>query len=381
VHFVVSDTGIGIASEKQAVIFQPFSQADNSTTRKYGGTGLGLSISSSLVAMMGGRVWVESEPGAGSHFHFVVHLQPVAAKSEAPVSLEILAGVRVLVIDDNDTNLRILNNMLLHWGMQPAIAQGGQEALALLKTAQRQSLSFPLFLTDVHMPGMDGFTLIEHIRQKFAVPPEIVMLTCARHHHDVERCRSLGVAAYLLKPVRRSELRGVLARVLSTECQPACAFPRSSDQSLESRALSILVAEDNAVNQRLILRLLEKRRHSVKLAANCREAVALIEQQAFDLVFMDIQMPEMDGLAATARIPELERASGSARHIPIIALTAHAMKGDQERFLASGMDGYLSKPLQPQDLDDVLAVYTASQPSSSAENLPGPRPVPHCAFS
>jgi two-component system, sensor histidine kinase and response regulator len=363
-HFVVSDTGIGIPPEKRAVIFQPFSQADNSTTRKYGGTGLGLSISSSLVALMGGRIWVESEPGVGSRFHFIVHLQPVAAKNEPPVPLEVLVGVRVLVVDDNDTNLRILNSMLLHWGMQPSIAHGGEEALALLETAQLQSLSFPLILTDVHMPGMDGFTLIEHIRQKFAVPSEIVMLTSARHRDDAERCRSLGVAAYLLKPIRQSELRAALAQVLSSESKIPCHLPLPPTRPLlaPARALSILVAEDNAVNQRLILRLLEKRGHSVKLAANGREAVAFLEQQTFDLVFMDIQMPEMDGLAATARIRELERASGSARHIPIIALTAHAMKGDQERFLASCMDGYLSKPLHPQALDEVLSTYSASGP-------------------
>ena len=380
VHFLVSDTGIGIPPEKQAAIFQPFSQADNSTTRKYGGTGLGLSISSSLVALMGGHIWVESQPGVGSRFHFIVHFQSAAAINQiaAPVSLDILNDVRVLVVDDNDTNLRILHDMLSHWGMQPSIAHGGEEALALLETARLQSPSLPLILTDVHMPGMDGFTLIERIREKFSIPSEIVMLTSARHREDAERCRSLGVAAYLLKPIRQAELRTALAHILSSESKIVCPLlpPPTRPLRASSRALSILVAEDNAVNQRLILRLLEKRGHCVKLAANGCEALTLLEQQTFDLVFMDIQMPEMDGLAATARIRELERASGSARHLPIIALTAHAMKGDQERFLASGMDGYLSKPLHPQALDGVLAAHLTSHPSSAAQNCPDPHPAP-----
>jgi len=382
-HFVVSDTGIGISPEKQGLIFQPFSQADSSTTRKYGGTGLGLSISTSLVELMGGRIWVESEPGVGSRFHFTVLLQPSATAMEAvlPISPENLRGVRVLVVDDNTTNLRILHDLLAHWEMQPVVAHSGEEALAVLERAHQQSNFFPLILVDLHMPGMDGFTLIERIRQHSPSPSEIVMLTSSRHRTDAERCRALGVAAYLLKPIRQSELREALGRVLSARNHPAAeaTTPSVSQETPASvQPLSILVAEDNAVNQRLIVRLLEKRGHSVKLAANGREALQFVEQESFDLVLMDIQMPEMDGLTATCRIRELEFTSSTGRHLPIIALTAHAMKGDQERFLAAGMDGYLSKPLHPKELDEILAAQITSRSHSSTDQpSPGPQAAPH----
>ena len=382
-HFVVSDTGVGIPPEKQRLIFQPFSQADSSTTRKYGGTGLGLSISTSLVELMGGGIWVESEPGAGSRFHFTVLLKPSTAKTEAipPASPESLRGVKVLVVDDNTTNLRILHDVLSRWEMQPAMAQSGEEALTALELARQQSVFFPLILVDLHMPGMDGFTLIERIRQHPPSPSEIVMLTSSRHRKDAERCRALGVAAYLLKPIRQSELREALARVLSARNHPAAdagALSPSQETAASVQPLSILVAEDNAVNQRLIVRLLEKRGHRVKLAANGLEALQFAEQESFDLVLMDIQMPEMDGLMATARIRERELASGNGHHLPIIALTAHAMKGDQERFLAAGMDGYLSKPLHPKELDEILAAQIASRSHSFTDQpSPDPQAAPH----
>jgi two-component system, sensor histidine kinase and response regulator len=381
VHFVVSDTGIGIPLDKQSAIFQPFSQADNSTTRKYGGTGLGLSISASLVALMGGRMWVESETGAGSRFHFTTHLKNASTNAcvTTTVSPTVLRGVRVLVVDDNDTNLRILRDMLSRWQMQPVLAHNGEEALSAIELAHQQSSSFPLILTDLHMPTMDGFTLIEHIRRRSLDPSAIVMLTSSRHRDTAERCQALGVSAYLLKPIRQLELRDALARVLGAQNSSAPQVARTSPPTipLADIHLSILVAEDNAVNQRLIFRLLEKRGHSVKLAANGREAVQFLEEQPFDLVFMDIQMPEMDGLTATAKIRERERTSRSGSHTPIIALTAHAMKGDEERFLASGMDGYLSKPLHPAALDEILTAQIAARSHSSSEQPLDAHPIPH----
>jgi two-component system sensor histidine kinase/response regulator len=354
-HFIVSDTGIGIPPEKQALVFQPFSQADSSTTRKFGGTGLGLSISASFIALMGGRIWVESKPGVGSDFHFTAKLKPSELRAVVPT--DHLRGVRVMVVDDNSTNLRILSDLLSRWQMLPLLASGGAEAIASLELAKKQSTLPRLILVDLHMPMMDGFSLIAHIRQHYSnAPAEIVMLTSSHHQDDAERCRLLGVAAYLLKPIRKAELRDALAQVLDTPAVQVCPLKPAVPNRIfaPTPSLSILVAEDNAVNQRLIARLLEKRGHRVKLACNGREALDFVQQESFDLVFMDIQMPEMDGITATAKIRELERATGSGPHIPIVALTAHAMKGDQERFLASGMDGYLSKPIRPQELDETI---------------------------
>jgi two-component system, sensor histidine kinase and response regulator len=371
-QFTVSDTGIGIPPEKQRSIFEPFSQADNSTSRKYGGTGLGLTISARLIKLMGGSIWVESEPGEGSSFHFTALLNPASATATpvAAPSVESLRGVRVLVVDDNATNLRILQEMLLRWNMNPCLANGPDEALAALQSARRNSTPFRLILMDKHMPVMDGFALIEVIRRRsLASISTMVMLTSARHRGDADRCIELGVAAYLLKPIRFAELRDALASVLgqrgkpsSQTAEPVPANPGSASE----QSLAILVAEDNAVNQKLIIRMLEKRGHRVKLGSNGREALRLFESEPFDLVLMDIQMPEMDGLAATGKIRELEHASGPGRHIPIIALTAHAMKGDQERFLAAGMDGYLSKPIRPNELDELLSSQLDSRAGSGA---------------
>jgi two-component system, sensor histidine kinase and response regulator len=366
-HFIVSDTGIGIAQEKQGLIFQPFSQADSSTTRKYGGTGLGLTICARLVELMGGRIWLDSELGSGSRFHFVVSVKRSHAVAQPfpSVSIESLRGVRVLVVDDNATNLRILQEMLSRWGMQPSLARSGEEALAVLK----QSSPFRLLLSDVHMPNMDGFMLIERVREEFAsTPMSIVMLTSAHQQGHAERCQALEVAGYLLKPIRQSELRETLARVLGTQR----GHVGSSDAPIAPKPgaavhpLSILVAEDNQVNQRLIRRLLEKRGHNAKIACNGLEAIELYQRESFDLALMDVQMPEMDGMTATTKIRELEQANGNSRHLPIVALTAHAMKGDQERFLAAGMDGYLSKPLQPAQLDKVLSAYASTRKGNPA---------------
>ncbi|HET8924490.1 MAG TPA: response regulator [Candidatus Acidoferrum sp.] len=359
-HFIVSDTGIGIPSEKQKHIFDPFSQADSSTTRKYGGTGLGLSISAHLVEMMRGRMWVESEIGRGTQFHFTVRLgvtdsRPVEVGTASPP--EILRGTRVLVVDDNRTNRRILEGMLKRWEMRSTSAASGDEALAQLSSAHQAGDPYALILTDMHMPKMDGFRLIEQIRQRSELSTAIIMmLTSAGHRGDAARCNELGVAAYLLKPIRQSELREAIARALGAVQQKG-AIPLITRYSLQdardpSAILRVLLAEDNAVNQRLAARLLEKRGHRVTVTANGREALDALEKGAYDLVLMDLQMPEMDGFQTTAAIREREKDNGT--HLHVVALTAHAMKGDRERCLAAGMDGYLSKPIRPTELDELL---------------------------
>jgi signal transduction histidine kinase/CheY-like chemotaxis protein len=372
-HFTVADTGIGIPGEKQESIFEPFTQADTSTTRKYGGTGLGLTISTRLVKMMGGRIWVTSQVGRGSDFHFTTKLRVANSKSIeigtiAPA--EILSGVKVVVVDDNRTNRRILEGMLKRWEMRATSVESGEEALAQLELAREAGDPYGLVLTDMHMPGMDGFTLVERIRQK----PEpstatIMMLTSAGHRGDAARCQALGVSAYLLKPIRQSELREAIARVLGAREQKG-AIPLITRYSLHDAReplskLRILIAEDNLVNQRLATRLLEKRGHYVVLAGNGREAVTAFEKEGFDLVLMDLQMPEMDGFEATAAIRKKEKRTGN--HVPIAALTAHAMKGDREKFLAGGMDGYLTKPIRPQELDDLLDSYVARRMKAAEE--------------
>jgi PAS domain S-box-containing protein len=361
-HFTVSDTGAGIPPEKLKLIFEPFSQADTSTTRKYGGTGLGLSISVRLVEMMGGKIWVESEVGRGSEFHFTARLgtseRAIEVGTIAPP--EILRGVKVLVADDNRTNRRILEGMLKRWEMNSTLVAAGEDALTALSSALEAGEPFGLVLTDMHMPKMDGFGLIERIRQRPELSAAIIMmLTSAGHRGDAVRCQELGVAAYLLKPIRQSELREAIARVLGARAQKG-VIPLITRYSLGDAAdpmavLRVLVAEDNAVNQRLAARLLEKRGHRVTVTANGREAVEALANHNFDLVLMDIQMPEMDGFEATAVIREKEMHEGT--HIPIIALTANAMKGDRERCLAAGMDGYLSKPIVSRDLDELLETY------------------------
>jgi signal transduction histidine kinase/DNA-binding response OmpR family regulator len=374
-RFTVSDMGIGIPKDKQESIFDSFSQADTSTTRKYGGTGLGLTISARLVAMMGGKIWVESEPGRGSEFYFTVRLGGVDAKeikvgTVAPP--ELLRGVKVLVVDDNRTNQRILEGMLGRWKMKPTLVEGGEEALAELFAAREAGEPYALILTDMHMPRMDGFALVERIRQRPELSTAtIMMLTSAGHQGDAARCQELGVAAYLLKPIRQSELREAIGLVLGGQEQPGAAdlVTRFSLHDARDPAafLRVLVAEDNPVNQRLAVRLLEKRGHRVEVVANGREALRALDKERFDLVLMDVQMPEMDGMEATAAIRQHEKSTGW--HTAIIALTANAMKGDREKYLACGMDGYLAKPIRPFELDELLASHVSrrmeSAPTSS----------------
>jgi two-component system, sensor histidine kinase and response regulator len=370
-HFTVSDSGIGIPPEKRKLIFQPFAQADNSTTRKYGGTGLGLTISKRLVGLMGGKMWVESQVGRGTQFNFTARLKTSGEPIEvgAIASLEMLRGVRVLIVDDNRTNRRILEGMLKRWQMKATSVEDGEDALAQLSSAKGLGDSYDLVLTDMYMPKMDGFDLIEQIRQRPELSAAtIMMLTSADHRGAAERCRELGVAAYLSKPIRQSELREAIARVLGAQKQTRLVPPvtRNSlhDPLDPETVLHVLVAEDNAVNQRLAVRMLEKRGHRVVVANNGREALNALAKDLFDLVFMDVQMPEIDGLQATTEIREMEK--GTARHQIVIAMTAHARRADHERCLAAGMDGYLAKPIRPQELDHVLQKYVAPRIESEA---------------
>jgi len=365
-HFVVSDTGVGIAHKKLASIFESFNQADTSTTREYGGTGLGLTISKRLIEMMGGRIWVESEVGVGSRFHFVVKFG-VAATSEVVVEGVRegagLAGVKVLIVDDNRTNRRILEGLVKRWGMNPTLMPDGEKALAELSTAREIDEPYDLILTDMHMPRMDGFGLVERIKERPELSTStIMMLTSGGQRGDAARCGELGISAYLLKPVRQSELHEAITRVLRAKEQTGSTAMVTQDTLRKDRDLSkrlhILLAEDNLVNQKLAIRLLEKRGHHVAVVSNGREAVSAMEKCSYDLVLMDVQMPEMDGLEATRLLREREKDAGS--HQTVIAMTALVMKGDRERCITAGMDGYLSKPIRLQELDDLLENYAAA---------------------
>jgi PAS domain S-box-containing protein len=369
-HFAVRDTGIGIPPEKQRVIFDAFSQADSSTTREYGGTGLGLAISTQLVALMEGRIWIESEVGRGSTFHFTVRFG--LSQETAPKRVSELADVQdlpVLVVDDNATNRYILQEMLTNWRMKPTVVGGARAALAVMAEARETGEPFALVLTDGMMPEMDGFALAEQIRQHpELVGATIMMLSSAGQPSDRARCRELGVSAYLTKPIKQSDLLDTILTVLHPprELVPRPQLPVSASQ----RHLHILLAEDNAINQQVALGILEKRGHAVVVAGNGKQALAALERAAFDLILMDIQMPEMDGLETTKAIRERELSLSAPQslsplasrlkdarpfRIPIVAMTAHAMKGDRERCLEAGMDAYVSKPLQVQQLLKVIA--------------------------
>jgi len=354
-HFVIRDTGIGIARQKHKVIFDAFSQADGSMTRRYGGTGLGLTISARLVEAMQGRIWVESEPGQGSAFHFTAQFGAADTARPTPNQDVLLAGLRVLVVDDNLTNRRILTETLLQWSMRAEPAANAEEALELMRGAKRGSDPYSIVVTDVHMPEMDGFELTRRIRSSPDLDSAIVlMLTSSEHQGDIQRCRELGISRYLIKPIRQRELRAALVSLLTGERAPAADLAQKAPPieplrpEPPARPARILLAEDNIVNQRLALRVLEKAGHRVVVAGNGKEACEACRDQAFDLVLMDVQMPDMGGLEATAAIRDGER--GTHAHVPIIAMTAHAMKGDRERCLEAGMDDYLSKPVHAGEL-------------------------------
>jgi signal transduction histidine kinase/DNA-binding response OmpR family regulator len=362
--FTVSDTGVGIPPEKQKLIFDPFTQADASTTRKYGGTGLGLTICSRLVTLMGGRIWVESKVGRGTQIGFTMPYR--SPKSQAPSKAtapnELPAGIKLLVVDDNRTNRQLLEATLRRWKMVPTCVESSNQAVAELRAARESTEPYALVLTDAHIPDNDGFDLVNHIRRVPELATTcVMMLTSAGYREQMERSKLVGASAHVLKPIRQSELREAIARSLRGE-RSSPEIPSQTANSLPSRqaslrALSILVVEDNVVNQRVASRLLEKRGHRTTIAPNGLEALQALERASYDLVLMDVQMPEIDGMEATARIREKEKRTGG--HQPVIALTARAMQGDVELCLSAGMDGYLSKPIRSEDLDAVLSKYAA----------------------
>ena len=373
-HFKVRDTGIGIAPEKQKAIFEAFTQADSSMTRKFGGTGLGLTISSRLVQMMGGNIRVESKVGEGTTFHFTARLgeaKPFAAESTSREVLS-LRDLPVLVVDDNGTNRKILDAMLKHWLMRPEMAASGEEGLATLERAASTGTPFPLVLLDAQMPEMDGFALAEQIKQNPKLAgATIMMLTSAGQRGDAIRCRELGIAVYLIKPLRQSELlEAILAALGKAPGQEISTVITRHTLRENRRKLRILLAEDNVVNQQLTVRLLEKRGHIVTVASNGAEAVALVKKSPFDVVLMDVQMPEMNGFDATALIRKEEESTGM--HLSIIAMTAHAMEGDRERCLTAGMDGYIAKPIKVEDFVETLENLGRSPQVAEVEATPEP---------
>ena len=360
-HFFVSDTGIGIPEEKQQTIFEAFEQADSSTTRKYGGTGLGLSISAALVKLMGGTMWVESKVRQGSKFHFTVVLEMKKSESE-PLSKEVykLVDLPILVVDDNASNRRILREILTNWHMKPSLANSGAEALSALKEADSKN-RFDLVLLDVHMPDMDGFAVAERIRNSYKQQGlKVILLTSGSRPSDVARCRELGISEYLSKPIKQSELFDAIVTAMAENGAKDERYESASASIQASeRCLRVLLAEDNPVNQTLAMRILEKLGHKVQVVNNGREALGRSQAEEFDLILMDVQMPEMDGLEATTAIRAVE--ASTEKHVPIVAMTAHAMKGDREKCLSAGMDGYLSKPIRIDELKRAMSEVNKTQ--------------------
>ena len=364
-HYFVSDSGMGIPADKQQAIFEPFKQADGSTTRRFGGTGLGLAISSTLVELMGGKIWLESEPLEGSTFHFTAHLGLSDARPEPPAVN--LTDLRVLVVDDNGVNRRMLQDLLVRWRMRPTVVDSGAAALRALAEATERQQPFALVLLDANMPGMDGFEVARRVRDTENLGgATIMMLSSSGQYDESNRCRDAGISTHLTKPVDQRELLSAIGRVLAREPGQRAALPSSMlPTELPDRRLHVLLAEDNPVNQRLAASLLGRRGHKVTIASNGREALDAVTAQTFDIVLMDVQMPEMGGFEATAAILKLE-GERHARHVPIIAMTAHAMKGDRERCLAAGMDEYLTKPLDPRRLCALVEQMAGGAPASAA---------------
>ena len=375
-HFIVADTGIGIPFDKQQAIFEPFTQADSSATRRYGGTGLGLTISFQLAELMGGHLWVESAEGKGSKFHFTIHFQPATSRNNSivPSGTIKLQGLPTLVVDDNTTNRRLLEELLSTWGMKPAMADGGWTGLETMRQAKAAGEPFPLVLIDALMPDMDGFTLAERIKEDPALSgATIMMLTSGGQRGDAARCRKLGIAAYLHKPVKERDLLQAVLLAIEPRRRQSKDAELITRHTLrqERRRFRILLAEDDMVNRQLAEHLLKKFGHRVTSVPNGCKAVEAIQTSgfdSFDVVLMDVQMPEMDGLEATAALRELE--TGRAQRLPIIAMTAHAMKGDRSRFIHAGMDGYIAKPIQLQELISVIEQAVPKSQAREEEHPP-----------
>ncbi|HKC75046.1 MAG TPA: response regulator, partial [Chloroflexota bacterium] len=362
VRFTVADTGVGIAPEARAQLFEPFTQADGSVTRPYGGTGLGLTISKRLVELMGGAIGVESTPGQGSTFWFTVRLRTSPRTSVAPPLREVtLEGRRVLVVDDNATNRTILQHHITRGGMRDGAAADGPSALGMLRQAHLEGAPYDLVVLDLDMPGMDGLDVAQAIRADPALAStRLVLLASATPRSRGELARRVAIDAFLTKPVRPAQLYACLATVLAGPGEGTAATHPSASPPDPPPARPgegrVLVVEDNAVSQRVAVRMLEKRGYRADAVANGREALDVLARVPYDLVLMDCQMPEMDGYAATAEIRRRERAR-RAHHTPIIAMTANAMAGDDQACLAAGMDAYIPKPVTRAQLDAVLAQW------------------------
>ncbi len=370
-HFSVRDTGVGIPEEQQQKIFDSFSQVDTSTTRRFGGTGLGLAISSQLVDLMNGRIWVESKIDYGTTFHFTARFEVHDAKCE-PADLEQLRGMPILAVDDNSTNRRIFAELLDSWGFVPAVVESGPLAIAEMKRAAAAGNPYRIAILDCMMPEMDGFNVAACIQEDETLRRcQMIMLSSGAKAGDVDRCRRLGITRYMRKPVVQSELLETILQLTGIREADEGAAAVSRGQAADGQAVdgeptfTILVAEDGKVNQQVAMGLLSQRGHHVVIVNDGQEAVDALQQRSFDLVLMDVQMPNMDGLDATKIIRQKEQHTG--RHIPIIAMTAGAMKGDEERCLESGMDDYVSKPITPQTLFDTIHRVTTRERGASSE--------------
>jgi two-component system, sensor histidine kinase and response regulator len=394
-HVRVSDTGIGIPLEKQRSVFEAFAQADGSTTRKYGGTGLGLTICARLVQMMGGRLWIESEVGKGSTFHFTLQLRALDAAARSrrlPIPADLL-GTRVLIADDNATTRAILAETIEGWGMKPVAVDSGATAISALSedsgvwpsppnagnAAKAPSTSFGLLIVDARMPKVDGFAVVEHCRRREILKGRtVMMLSSTSAQADAARCRDVGVFATVTKPVKPSHLQEALFHAfgIPTRASLRPADLRRCATGPHVRGLRVLVAEDNAINQKLMRRWLERQAHRVHIVENGKAAVAALETEQYDVALLDVEMPEMDGIQAARAVRARERREGG--HVPLIVVTAYAMKGDRERCLRAGFDGYVSKPVQVEELYDMID--RLAQPSSLVDDDParvwlGPAPT------
>ena len=353
-HFMVSDTGIGIPPDKTETIFESFKQVDGSTTRKYGGTGLGLAISKQIVEIMDGRIWVESELGKGSTFHFTACFglnRQETRKADRLSELD-LSVVPVLIVDDNPTNRSIFREMTFSWGLVPTEAADGKEALAKINKAFESGNPYRLMLLDLQMPELNGFEVAKRLKESSCgAHLDIILLTSVGQKGDAARCREMGISGYLTKPVKQVELYDAIMMVLGHPTGENHVITRHTVHEARNK-LDILLAEDNIVNQKLAVKILEKRGHRVVVASNGKKAIQKLEARHFDLILMDVQMPEMDGIEATKLIRKSEEQKGG--HIPIAAMTAHAMKGDREKCLAAGMDNYISKPIKVEELFGVI---------------------------
>lgn len=367
VSFEVRDTGIGIPGDRIAELFRSFSQVDGSLTRRHGGTGLGLSICKQIVERMGGEIGVTSREGEGSSFHFAIPLRPSKQSGEwRDVDPAELHGLRALVVDDHHVNLLVLQGMLSSWQLEVETSSTGEQAMEMLRKALAEGKPYRLVLLDAHMPGLDGFQTAERMQAEPGLQAMIVMMTTSTDLRGaVARCRELRVAGWLMKPIRRDALReallGALARGTTEPPPMRVESPSAPDSGPAPR---VLVAEDNPVNQRLVSALLGRRGWQVVAARNGSEAVSCFTGGQFDIVLMDVQMPELDGLEATRRIRELEKQNPARGHVPVIGLTAHALKGDRERCLEAGMDDYLSKPIDATHLRDLMDRHLAESRAS-----------------